>query len=74
MITDVAFALVGWLNVAEDGTMTISDQYIEMEMQMGGPGGPGGPGGMPPDGMPGGPGGMPPDGMPGGPGGAPPQP
>ena len=74
VITDVAFALVGWLNVAEDGTMTISDQYIEMEMQMGGPGGPGGPGGMPPDGMPGGPGGMPPDGMPGGPGGAPPQP
>lgn len=65
VITDVAFGLVGWLDVAEDGTMTISDQYIEMEMPMGGPGGMP-PGGMPPDGMPGGP---------GGPGGeAPPQP
>ncbi|MBR2696357.1 MAG: hypothetical protein IKE48_02490 [Parasporobacterium sp.] len=70
VITDVAFGLVGWLDVAEDGTMTISDKYIEMEMQgmMGGPGGPGGmpPGEMPPGGMPGGEGGAP--------GEAPPQP
>ena len=41
VITDVAFALVGWLVVNEDGSMTISDTYVEMEVQ-GGMGGPGG--------------------------------
>ena len=62
-IIDVAFNLQGWLVVEEDGSYTISPDYVELEVPaMGGPGGPGGP---PPDGMggPGGPGGMPPDGM-----------
>lgn len=57
-ILDVAFGLKGWLIVNEDGSYTLSEEYVEMEVQMGGPGmgGPGGPGGdpgmMPPDGMP----------------------
>ena len=82
VITDIAFTLIGWLDVAEDGTVTISDKYIEMQGMTG-------MGGMPPGGFPGGempPGGfpegfpegeMPPDGFPGGempPGGAPSQP
>ena len=47
-IVDVAFGLKGWLVVADDGSYSISEEYVEMEVQAGGMGGDPGMGGEPP--------------------------
>ncbi|MBQ9267993.1 MAG: hypothetical protein IJ206_00600 [Oscillospiraceae bacterium] len=52
-IVNVAFDFQGWLVVADDGSYSISEEYVELDTSamMGGMGGPGGPGGPPPDGI-----------------------